>query len=112
MVSSTEDGDITRRLGEDANVAITNQYLDDITDATVQPGEAPVEFQDVYDQAKVVHDLAEAEGNYVVFGDPYEEPMYAKIEDEEVIDQVWQDEQGEFDNFAQVYDELDAQSAS
>jgi len=138
MVSSREDGDITKTIGENAGVAITNGYLADIARVLSDPGdgdtsgwdpsigrtdtatqtstpdrESGVDFENIYNQAKILHELAEDAGNYVVFGD-HTDPYYAKVADDATIDGesvlhlVWEDEAGEYDKFSRVYEPLEA----
>jgi len=110
MVSTTEDGDITKRLGEDAEVAITNEYLDGITDVLADPGSFDTGFEDIYDQAKMVHHLAEDDNQYVVFG-THDNPLYVKVDpaeaDETVIDDIWEDEEGKYNMFSKAYNSLE-----
>ncbi|QRY21720.1 hypothetical protein JT689_00705 (plasmid) [Halobacterium sp. GSL-19] len=44
--------------------------------------------------------MRDQENNHVVYGDT-ENPQYAVVEDSEVIDDVWKDEEGHYDDFNQ-----------
>ena len=104
MVSSNMeiDDDISVTIEETDRLAMTNQYLADIVDE-IRRGGDDVGFEDIYDQAKMIHDLIEnGEGRYVVAGTA-ENPRYARVDNRDIIDQVWRDEAGEYDNFVDAY---------
>jgi len=100
MVTSLED-DITEKILDTEDLAITQNYLNDIIDEMRRTGD-DISFEDIYDQAKMVHGLAEDDGRYVISGTA-ENPVYTKVDNSEIIQKVWQDEEGEYNNFTQAY---------
>lgn len=87
---------------EDAEkVTTTTEYLQDFTEKLRTYNQNDADFNQLYNQAKVMNKLLrDAENNHVIFGDT-ENPQYAVVEDDEVIDDIWQDEQGQYDEFNQ-----------
>jgi len=106
MVASPESGNIENVIGEDAGVGMTQEYRKSMAQELRDPGSQLGEesFQEMYDQAMVLHQLAEDDGNYVIAGD-VRRPTYGRIgseEDSEVVEQLWRDKEGEMDNLRET----------
>ena len=87
---------------EDAErVTATTEYLQDFTEKLRTYNQNDADFDRLYNQAKTMNELLrDAENNHVIYGDT-ENPQYAVVEDESVIEDIWQDEQGQYDDFNQ-----------
>ncbi|WP_353635535.1 hypothetical protein ABSL23_15935 (plasmid) [Halobacterium sp. NMX12-1] len=82
-------------------IAPTTGYLQSFTERLRTYNQNETVFKVLYNQAKIMDKLMAAEGrNHVVYGDT-ENPQYAVVEDDSVIAEVWQDEQGRYDDFDQ-----------
>ncbi|RNJ26398.1 hypothetical protein [Halosegnis longus] len=82
---------------------------------TLEYNSNDADFQHLWDFANIVKTMEIKSGTYVIDSgienDDYDgifEGSIAvyEIEDESVVDAVWDDQAGEYDNFGQVYDEL------
>ncbi|WP_353634418.1 hypothetical protein ABSL23_15420 [Halobacterium sp. NMX12-1] len=83
------------------DIALTTEYLQDFTEKLRTYNQNDANFDELYNQAKVMNELLRNEdGNHVVYGDT-ENPQYAVVEDDSVIDEVWNDEKGHYDDFNQ-----------
>ncbi len=92
----------------EATVAPTNRYLQDFTEKLRTYNQNDASFEDLKNQSKVINRLInKTEENHVVYGDT-ENPQYAVVEDDSVIDELWQDEQGKYDDFNQYLREVAA----
>ena len=82
-------------------LAPTTGYLQDFTEKLRTYNENDADFEKLYNQAKVMDRLMkDEENNHVVYGDT-ENPQYAVVEDDSVIEDIWEDEQGQYDDFNQ-----------
>jgi hypothetical protein len=82
-------------------IAPTTEYIQDFTEKLRTYNQNNAEFSELYNQAKVMNKLMkDRKTNHVIYGDT-ENPQYAVVEDESVIDDIWQDEQGQYDDFNQ-----------
>jgi len=91
-------------LGE-INVSITTEYLEDLTTKlrnwNNNENSSPELFQEIKHQSKVYNQLTKQEDqNFVMYG-TVEDPKVAHVESEEVINEVWDDQEGEYDDFDQ-----------
>ncbi|MDL0138816.1 hypothetical protein PNP85_04785, partial [Halobacterium salinarum] len=79
----------------------TTGYLQDFTEKLRTYNQNDADFEELYNQAKIMDKLMrDEENNHVVYGDT-ENPQCAVIEDDEVVDEVWEDEDGKYDDFDQ-----------
>lgn len=82
-------------------IAPTTEYIQDFTEKLRTYNQNNAEFQELYNQAKVMNELMkDRETNHIIYGDT-ENPQYAVVEDDSVIEDIWQDEQGHYDDFNQ-----------
>jgi len=82
-------------------IAPTTEYIQDFTEKLRTYNQNNAEFSELYNQAKVMNKLMkDRKTNHVIYGDT-ENPQYAVVEDESVIEDIWQDEQGQYDDFNQ-----------
>jgi len=99
--------DSGKRLGEDAGVAPTSEYTESIPEAMLEisnvstDNTGEIEYPGVFAQASILDELAENEENYVIHGTMFE-PQYGRVRDGKVIDEVWEDQEGEYDQIKEV----------
>ncbi|WEL23516.1 hypothetical protein [Candidatus Nanohalovita haloferacivicina] len=101
-------GRLARTSGEGSGmettetVAPTTEYLQDFTEKLRNYNQNDAEFQQLHNQAKIANELVrrDSKENFVIYGDT-ENPQYAVVEDDEVIEDIWEDEDGQYDDFNQ-----------
>ncbi|MFC7059621.1 hypothetical protein [Halovenus salina] len=82
-------------------LGITTEYLQDFTEKLRTYNENDANFDELHNQAKILDKLyRKQDENNVIYGDT-ENPQYAVVDDESVIEEIWQDEQGQYDDFNQ-----------
>ncbi|WP_239640649.1 hypothetical protein [Haloferax denitrificans] len=87
--------------GHGETVAPTTEYVVDFTEKLRNFNQNDVKFQKLYNQAKVLEKLVRTEDkNHVVYGTT-ENPQYAVVEDDSLIEDIWEDSSGEYDDFNQ-----------
>ncbi|WP_188423564.1 hypothetical protein [Haloferax sulfurifontis] len=87
--------------GHGETVAPTTEYVIDFTEKLRNFNQNDVEFQTLYNQAKVLEKLVRTEDeNHVVYGTT-ENPQYAVVEDDSLLEDIWEDRNGEYDDFDQ-----------
>nr|WP_255313482.1 hypothetical protein [Halobacterium sp. GN101] len=85
----------------ESTVAPTTGYLQDFTEKLRTYNQNDAAFKNLKNQSKVINKLInETEENHVIYGDT-ENPQYAVVEDESVLEDIWEDEQGRYDDFNQ-----------
>ena len=85
----------------ESTVAPTTGYLKDFTEKLRTYNENDANFDELRNQSKVINKMInDTENNHVVYGDT-ENPQYAVVEDDEIIEDIWEDEQGQYDDFNQ-----------
>jgi uncharacterized protein YukE len=85
----------------ESTVAPTTGYLQDFTEKLRTYNENDTDFEDLKNQSIVINKMInDTENNHVVYGDT-ENPQYAVVEDDSVIDEIWEDEEGQYDDFNQ-----------
>ena len=85
----------------ESTVAPTTGYLQDFTEKLRTYNENDANFDELRNQSKVINKMInDTENNHIIYGDT-ENPQYAVVEDEEIIDEIWQDEEGQYDDFNQ-----------
>ena len=85
----------------ESTVATTTEYLKDFTEKLRTYNENDADFEELYNQSKILDKMVkDTENNHVVYGDT-ENPQYAVVEDESVIEDIWEDEEGQYDDFNQ-----------
>jgi len=87
-----------------SGITISNEYLADVTKKLRnwnRKDEYDQElFNKIKNQSKVYNKLYSMDENFVVCGN-VENPQYAKVEDEGLIEDIWEDEEGRYDEFNQ-----------
>lgn len=104
VATHPETSDTGDRLGDDAGTAPTREYRASIPEAMLAmsgAGTGSIDFPSVFAQAALLDELARREGNYVVYGTAFE-PKYGRVRDEQVVDEIWNDQQGEYDQIETV----------
>jgi len=83
------------------SLGLTTEYLQDFTEKLRTYNENDADFQELYNQSKMIDKfMHDQKNNHVVYGDT-ENPQYAVVEDESVIEGIWGDDQGQYDDFNQ-----------
>ncbi|WP_218778831.1 hypothetical protein [Halobacterium hubeiense] len=102
IASSLHPEDAAGMGASDQNsLGITTEYLQDFTEKLRTYNQNDADFQELYNQSKILDKLfRDEENNHVIYGDT-ENAQYAVVEDSSVIEEVWQDEQGRYDDFDQ-----------
>lgn len=92
-------------------VAPTTEYLQDFTEKLRTYNQNNADFQELHNQAKIANELIRKDTgeNYVIYGDT-ENPQYAVVEDESVIEDIWEDEEGQYDDFNQFLRDISSES--
>lgn len=103
MSTGGHEGDV--EPGSLTDVGATTEYVTDLTEKLRnwnQNKEYDQElFRDIKSQSKVWQKLAnEEDENYVIYGTA-DDPKYAKVESTGIVSQIWEDQEGEFDDFEQ-----------
>ena len=99
VVANMSQSDSDDRNAE--NLAPTTGYLQDFTEKLRTYNQNNADFEELKNQAKVMDKLMKEEkNNHVIYGD-IENPQYAVVEDESVIEDIWEDEEGQYDDFNQ-----------
>jgi hypothetical protein len=108
IVTHPEIVNSEKRLGKNAGVAPTKEYRESIPDAMLEMSDLPtadvdgeIEYSDVFEQSSILEELAERDENYVVHGTMFE-PRYGRVTDSQIIENVWNDRGGEYDQIKQV----------
>ncbi|WP_239640809.1 hypothetical protein [Haloferax sulfurifontis] len=87
--------------GEPGTVAPTTEYVVDFTERLRNFNQNDIKFETLYNQSKVLEKMVmEEDTNHVIYGIT-ENPQYAVVEDDSIIEDVWEDTDGEYDDFNQ-----------
>ncbi|QZP39379.1 twin-arginine translocation signal domain-containing protein [Halobaculum magnesiiphilum] len=99
------------------NYSMTTGMTEQLSRTLLEYNSNDADFEDVWNLASVIEDVRRRDGNYI-FDTADQNDDYSgffdggfavyEVEDDSVINEVWQDEAGQYDNFGQVYDELAA----
>ncbi|CQH64062.1 uncharacterized protein HHUB_4265 (plasmid) [Halobacterium hubeiense] len=102
IASSLHPEDAAGIAARDQNsLGMTTEYLQDFTEKLRTYNQNDADFQELYNQSKILDKLfRDEENNHVIYGGT-ENPQYAVVEDSSVIEEVWKDEQGRYDDFDQ-----------
>jgi hypothetical protein len=102
---------------EESNYALTTGLTEQLSRTLFEYNSNGADFEDVWNIASVMEKTAGMEGNYI-FDTADQDDDYSgffdggfavyEVEDDSLVNEVWQDEAGQYDNFGQVYDELAA----
>lgn len=103
MASSTQaDGDWPSQAGR---IAPTTEYAVDFTEKLRTFNTNDAEFQTLYNQAKVMHNLSkDTESYHVIYGDT-DNPQYAEVFGFALLEELWNDAAGDLDDFDQYLTE-------
>jgi hypothetical protein len=103
--ADTELREQERGLFNNINVGISTEFMIDVTDKLLnwnnrlELGEA--EFNQMKDLSKVYNKVVEEEDeNYVMYG-TVDNPRVAKVESSNIIDRIWNDQRGQYDDFGE-----------
>jgi len=112
-LSEAIEGEGSERQG---SLAPTTGLTKQLTRTMLEYNENNADFQDMWDYANISELLLKKDGNYII-DTASEDESYERVfdgnlavyevEDESVVDEVWEDQAGEYDNFGQVYDGLE-----
>ncbi|WP_424006709.1 hypothetical protein [Haloferax denitrificans] len=87
--------------GASDTVAPTTEYVVDFTEKLRNFNQNDTDFETLYNQSKVLEKMVMDENtNHVIYGTT-ENPQYAVVEDDSLIEDVWEDSSGEYDDFNQ-----------
>jgi len=103
-IATGQDDDI--EVGSLTDVAITNEYANDLTQTLETWNNNPEHdqqlFQEIIHQAKTYNKLAaKKDQNYIISG-TIDDPKYTKVEDRNIVRQVWNDINGKHNNIKQT----------
>ena len=108
MGTGFQDNDLEAGL-VDSGAVLTTEYLIDITQKLSNWNENDEYyaelFEEIKNQAKVYNKLAsEEDENYVMYG-TVEDPNVAKVESDNLVRRIWNDQEGEYNDFEQYLEE-------
>ncbi|GGC63757.1 hypothetical protein [Haloferax sulfurifontis] len=87
--------------GVSDTVAPTTKYVVDFTEKLRNFNQNDIKFETLYNQSKVLEKMVmDEDTNHIIYGDT-ENPQYAVVEDDSLIEDVWEDRSGEYDDFNQ-----------
>ncbi|WP_229722450.1 hypothetical protein [Haloferax sulfurifontis] len=87
--------------GASDTVAPTTEYVIDFTEKLRNFNQNDIKFETLYNQSKVLEKMVmDEDTNHIIYGDT-ENPQYAVVEDDSLIEDVWEDRSGEYDDFNQ-----------
>ncbi|WP_083900026.1 hypothetical protein [Haloferax denitrificans] len=87
--------------GASDTVAPTTEYVVDLTGELRNFNQNNTEFETLYNQSKALVKLVRKQDeNHIIYGTT-ENPQYAVVEDDSLIEEVWEDTSGEYDDFDQ-----------
>lgn len=87
--------------GASDTVAPTTEYVVDFTEKLRNFNQNDIKFETLYNQSKVLEKMVmDEDTNHVIYGTT-ENPQYAVVEDDSLIEDVWEDRNGEYDDFNQ-----------
>ncbi|MDL0135372.1 hypothetical protein PNP85_03325 [Halobacterium salinarum] len=97
IASSIQSEEIIRRVG----VVPTTGYLKDFTEKLRTYNENDTDFSHLHNQSKLLRKLEYWDDNqYVVYGTTAN-PQYAAVKDFGIVDEIWIDQNGQYDDFDQ-----------
>jgi len=105
LMSTGFDEDMTSETDDvKAGIAPTTGYLADVTGKLLnwnQDDSLDSEvFEEIKNQSQVYNLLRNHSDNFVMYG-TVEEPKFAFVESQGILEDVWNDQEGEYDNFSQ-----------
>jgi len=84
-----------------STVALTTGYLQDFTEKLRTYNQNETSFEDLKNQSKAISKLINnTEDYHVIYGDT-DNPQYAVAKDLEIINEIWVDDSGQYDDFDQ-----------
>ncbi|WP_239639825.1 hypothetical protein [Haloferax gibbonsii] len=89
------------RPGGGETVAPTTEYVVDFIEKLRNFNQNDTEFETLYNQSKVLEKMVRKQDeNHIIYGTT-ENPQYAVVEDDSLIEEVWEDSSREYDDFNQ-----------
>ena len=105
IATGVDDEDIEKASFTETGIGITTDYLVDIIDTLSNYNEQDqFEFEEIKNQSKVYNKLRSMDGNYIA-GGTVENPIYAEVEDDSVIEDVWEDEEGTLTDYVDDFED-------
>ncbi|WP_147301789.1 hypothetical protein [Haloferax sp. Atlit-48N] len=87
--------------GASDTVAPTTEYVVDFTEKLRTFNQNDIKFETLYNQSKVLEKMVmDEDTNYITYGTT-ENPQYAVVADDSLVEGVWEDRSGEYDDFSQ-----------
>ncbi|WP_233512145.1 hypothetical protein [Haloferax sp. Atlit-12N] len=87
--------------GASDTVAPTTEYVVDFTEKLRTFNQIDIKSETLYNQSKVLEKMVmDEDTNHIIYGTT-ENPQYAVVEDDSLIEDVWEDTSGEYDDFNQ-----------
>ncbi|WP_313694101.1 hypothetical protein [Halorarum halobium] len=103
--------------GEGSNYSMTTGMTEQLSRTLFEYNSNDAEFEYVWNLASVIETVNRKDGNYI-FDTADQDDDYSgffdggfavyEVEDDSLVNEVWQDEAGQYDNFGQVYDKVEA----
>ncbi|WP_367996101.1 hypothetical protein [Haloferax volcanii] len=87
--------------GASDTVAPTTEYVVDFTEKLRNFNQNDIKFETLYNQSKVLEKMVmDEDTNHIIYGKT-ENPQYAVVADDSLVEGVWEDRSGEYDDFSQ-----------
>ena len=120
IANNTPYGQLAEAAGhtdfdEIGNIAPTTGLTRQLTRTMLGYNENDADFQDLWDFANISNTLLLGDGNYIIdtatdegnYNGVFDgEIAVYEVEDDSVVDEVWEDQAGEYDNFGEKYGDL------
>lgn len=108
MATHPKTSKSNKKLGENAGIAPTKEYRASIPDAMLAMSnvqtddiDGEIGYSSVFAQASILDELVEREEDYVIHGSMFE-PEYGRVRDSQIIDKVWEDQEGKYDQIEEA----------
>jgi hypothetical protein len=104
IATGAQDSDVGGEEGFIQSVGATTDYIKDGIQKLRNYNENNFEFEQFKNQSKIMNKLWEEEGNYIV-GGTLENPIYAEVEDQSTLEDVWEDEDGTLTDYIDDFED-------
>jgi len=117
IATGFQDEDIDNsQTNIEAGIGITTKYLTDVIEKFRNYNQNGLEFEEIKNQSKVYNKLRSENGNYIL-GGTVENPVFAEVEEDTKIQQIWTDQDGTLPDYVedldqQTYEEIINQEAN
>jgi len=99
-IATGGDSDVSKIGFIDAGIALTTEYVSNRIDKLVNYNENTFDFNQLKQESKLMNHLwEEHEGNAVMYLDQEDDLAVAEGVDDQVLEDIWYDPEGEYDDF-------------